>query len=362
MVPREFSKSIDKKTIEWGWLLGILVLMCSCQNIGSKPQNLTAQTKIDTSKWLKTTRGIRDILEDKQGNLWFASSDYIAKYDGKSLKYFAEAEGLKTLGNLHVDKRGVVWVENGINIYRYNGVRFEATNLLSKATSNASPEPSFWIQRGIDFSDTSYVAPGFYAVTQVGAKFYPFPIKKKANNKYKYFPSTKVYVGKNGTVWASTMEKAFGLKNNTFISIGREEMGRQNDQRQMGIRGIFLDSKGKLWIADNGAGVFVYDGQATKNFTKTHRLDKGNVKGNTLHRAFSIAEDSLGNMWFGTVYSGIWRYNTQTKVFTNYTKDDGVKSDNIWTIYKTKKGELLFAGESPAAVYKFNGKGFDRVH
>jgi hypothetical protein len=67
-------------------------------------------------------------------------------------------------------------------------------------------------------------------------------------------------------------------------------------------------------------------------------------------------------MWFGTVYSGIWQYNTQTKVFTNYTKDDGVKSDNIWTIYKTKKGELLFAGESPAAVYKFNGKGFDRVH
>jgi hypothetical protein len=65
-------------------------------------------------------------------------------------------------------------------------------------------------------------------------------------------------------------------------------------------------------------------------------------------------------MWFGTVYSGIWMYNPKTDKFKNYTKDDGVKSDNIWTIYSTKKGELLFAGESPAAVYKFNGKTFDR--
>lgn len=158
------------------------------------------------------------------------------------------------------------------------------------------------------------------------------------------------------------LEDKHGFKNNSFTTIGREEMGRQADERQMGIRGIFVDSKGTLWMADNGAGVFTYDDGETVNFTKEHLLDEGDVDGNTLHRAFSIAEDSEGNMWFGTVYSGIWMYNPKTDKFMNYSKDDGVTSDNIWTIYKTKNGELLFAGESPAAVYTFNGKTFDRKY
>ncbi len=157
------------------------------------------------------------------------------------------------------------------------------------------------------------------------------------------------------------MERAFGFKDQSFISIGREEMGRQNDSRQMGIRGIFVDSKGKLWIADNGAGVFVFDGEKVENFTKKHQLDEGDVDGNTLHRAFSMAEDATGKMWIGTVYSGIWSYHPTTDEFKNYAKEDGVESENIWTIYRTNNGELLFAGESPAAVYRFNGKSFERV-
>ena len=158
------------------------------------------------------------------------------------------------------------------------------------------------------------------------------------------------------------MNEIYGFKNNRFTSIGREEMGRQNDERQIGIRGIFVDSKGTLWIADNGAGVFTYDGEEIENFTKKHHLDEGDVEGNSLHRAFSIAEDSMGKMWFGTVYSGIWSYDPIREEFNNYTSDHGVKSDNIWSIYKTNEGELLFAGESPAAVYVFDGKMFHRKY
>ena len=64
-------------------------------------------------------------------------------------------------------------------------------------------------------------------------------------------------------------------------------------------------------------------------------------------------------MWFGTVYAGIWKFDGTS--FENFTKEDGVTSQNIWTIYKTRKGELLFAGEKPGTVYKFNGELFDRV-
>jgi len=335
----------------------VILLACNGQ-VKSNINNLEVAT--DTNIWLKKTRGIRDVLEDSKGNLWFSSPDYIAKFDGESMYYFSENDGLNIVGNLHEDNNGTIWIEDGFKIFRFDGKHFIENKFENNLVSNKN-QNGIWFQRGLSPTDTLYVEPGIYNFNDKNQRFIPLPLKKDNNNKYLYYPTTKAYMGKDSIIWVGTMEKVFGLKNNSFTTIGREEMGRQNDDRQMGIRGIFVDSKGKLWIADNGAGVFVYDGENVENFTKKHMLDKDDIEGNSLQRAFSIAEDSLGNMWLGSVYSGIWEYNPKTNKFKNYTRNEGVKSDNIWTIYKTKKGELLFAGESPGAIYKFNGKAFDRV-
>ena len=352
-----------KRKIFWvHFLVFWVILNFSCKNSDYKTDNTgsvtyTTDAKIDTTQLLKETRGIRDILEDSNGNLWFSSPDYLAKYDGKTMYYFSENDGLDIIGNIHEDINGTIWIENGFKLFQYNGKRFREVRMDSVVGAN-----SLWIQKGLSVKDTTYVEPGLYEINAKTTDFHPLPVTEDVNNKYLYFPTTKAFFGNDGTVWIGTMEKVFGLRDNSFNSIGREEMHRQNDDRQMGIRGIFIDSQGKLWIADNGAGIFVYNGSETLNFTKKHNLDESDVDGNTLHRAFSIAEDSEGNMWFGTVYSGIWMYNPKTDKFINYSKDDGVMSDNIWTIYKTKNGKLLFAGESPSAVYAFNGKTFDRKY
>lgn len=350
-----------KKGINFAFLITSFVLItASCQNADKKQSTINtnqSQTVIDTSLWLKETRGIRDILEDRRGNLWFSSPDYVAKFDGQSMYYFSKNDGLSITGNIQEDDNGTVWIENGFRAFRYDDASFSEERIDNIKGSNG-----LWIQRGLKPTDTTYVKPGLYEVKHKTTDFFPLPINEDVNNKYLYFPTTKAFLGNDSTVWIGTMEKVYGFKNNSFISIGREEMGRRDDARQIGIRGIFVDSQGKLWIADNGTGVFVYDGEKTENFTRKHNLEEGDTEGRTLHRAFSIAEDNKGNMWFGTVYSGIWMYSPKTKLFKNYAKNEGVTSDNIWTIYKTKKGDLLFAGESPAAVYTFNGKTFDRKY
>jgi ligand-binding sensor domain-containing protein len=353
---------INRKIFWFGFLLLASVLNSSCEYSDNRTDNFDSvkentRVKIDSSLWLKETRGIRDILEDENGNLWFSSPDYIAKFDGRTMSYFSESNGLSITGNIHEDLDGTIWVENGFRIFKYDGVRFSESNLNSITASD-----ELWFQKGLNPADTTYIQPGLYEVNRQTTNFHPIPSPTNTYNKFLYLPSTKAIVSKDGTVWFGTMNKVYGFKNNRFISIGRKEMGRQDDERQIGIRGIFLDSKGVLWMADNGAGVFTYNNGVTENFTKNHLLDAGDVDGNTLHRAFSIAEDSEGNMWFGTVYSGIWMYNPKTDEFSNYSKDDGVMSDNIWTIYKTKDDKLLFAGESPSAVYIFNGETFDRKY
>ena len=89
------------------------------------------------------------------------------------------------------------------------------------------------------------------------------------------------------------------------------------------------------------------------NFTTKHKLTKADTKGNSLERAFSIGEDAKGNIWVGTVESGVWRYDGNA--VKNFAKDDGLESNHIWTIYKSKQGELWFGGNG---VYRFNGANF----
>ena len=359
------------------FLIIILSLFDSCNlNIESNKSNLedtgsnkNLQTKIDSMLWLKSSAGIRGIFEDSKGNLWFTSTEFVSMYDGSKHTYFTENDGLDGIGMVHEDQSGTVWVEDGFKAYSYDGLRFTSHTLKPDTTGHKwdASIHDLWFQKGIPRFGDSDGPPGVYRNHDGEIEFLPFPVPKTNSDDNLYYPTTKAIHGKDGTIWFGTMEKVIGFKNGSFTVIGREEMGRKDDPGNVGIRGLYADSKGRLWMADNGSGVFVYEKDTVINFTKLHKMDKGDREGNTLHRAFSIAEDNDGNMWFGTVYNGIWRYDPDLdgiggNSFTNYAEKQGVISDNIWTIYKTPKGELLFAGENPGAVYKFNGQGFDRVY
>jgi ligand-binding sensor domain-containing protein len=76
----------------------------------------------------------------------------------------------------------------------------------------------------------------------------------------------------------------------------------------------------------------------------------------SLHRVFSIGEDRAGNIWFGTVENGAWRYDG--KSLRNYTAQDGLTSKDIMCVYTDRHGDLWLAGNG---VFKFNGASFDRI-
>ena len=82
------------------------------------------------------------------------------------------------------------------------------------------------------------------------------------------------------------------------------------------------------------------------------------TRGNSLDRVFSIGEDTSGNVWFGSVEFGAWRYDGNS--VHNFTNKNGLESKHIWVIYKSKLGELWLGGANPSGVYRFNGSSFER--
>lgn len=203
------------------------------------------------------------------------------------------------------------------------------------------------------------VYPGVYQYDGQNLSYRLFPVTPKAGDGFKYYISTPFVKGKNGTIWFGMYGALIGYNGSNFIIIDNQYLGLNEQTGSLHIRSIMQDSKGNLWIANNGMGVLKYDGQKVINFTEQQKLKQKDTKGNSLDRVFSIGEDTLGNIWFGTRDFGVWRYDGNS--VNNFTEQDGLGSKFIWTIYKSRQGELWFGG-ADSGVYRFNGKSFDRIY
>lgn len=74
-----------------------------------------------------STINVAGIMEDKNGNIWFASSDKgVFRYDGKTITNIAEKEGLgdNYAGGMAQDKDGNMWFTMKNGICKYDGKSF----------------------------------------------------------------------------------------------------------------------------------------------------------------------------------------------------------------------------------------------
>ena len=65
-------------------------------------------------------------------------------------------------------------------------------------------------------------------------------------------------------------------------------------------------------------------------------------------------QDKAGNLWFGTLNEGVYRYDGNT--FTQFTKKDGLNDNSVNVIIEDREGNILFG--TPAGICKYDGKTF----
>ena len=70
--------------------------------------------------------GVREIVEDKAGNVWFGTSDGLIKYDGEKFTTFSTEEGLQDeeIWGLTIDKSGLIWVGTIGGVCHFDGKKF----------------------------------------------------------------------------------------------------------------------------------------------------------------------------------------------------------------------------------------------
>jgi ligand-binding sensor domain-containing protein len=61
---------------------------------------------------------------------------------------------------------------------------------------------------------------------------------------------------------------------------------------------------------------------------------------NEYQNIYCSLQDKAGNIWFGTTGEGVYKYDG--KVFTQFTIQNGLTSNTVWSILQDKEGNIWF--------------------
>ena len=170
------------------------------------------------------------------------------------------------------------------------------------------------------------------------------------------------------------------MKDNASINIKYLDVVQGMKSTQ--VTSILEDSRGNIWICNQGDGVSMYNGETFVHFTQKEGLSddwvtsvledkQGNIwfgtlggvskyDGNTFthfsqkeglcHNAVtSILEDSHGNLWFGTWGGGVSKLNDGC--FTHFTQKEGLCHNLVFSILEDKHGDIWFGTQGGVSIY-----------
>lgn len=350
------------------YLIFILTLNFSCSEnkISDEKTDKSEFVRTSTTDTLKFTSGIRAIYQDSKGNYWLGShNEGISCYDGKSFEYFTTKEGLhdNQIRSVQEDENGIIWIGTAKGVCSYNGEK-----ITKYFTEFNSPKLDWNTTTGNLWFFASE-EDGINRFDGLNMNYLIFP-KPKNYNPNESYGVTGLSKDNEGRIWIATYAALFSYDGKRVDIFEHNNLNLKDDE-QLHIRSVLADSKGRIWIGNNGIGIILKSGDSIIHFSKEQgklipmNEFKSNIQNNQtfkntgLQSVFAIEEDAKGNIWFGDRDSGIWKYNGEKLI--NYIVDEELKSQMIWSIYNDHNDNLL-VGMAEGGVYQFNGKSFDRRH
>lgn len=107
-------------------------------------------------------------------------------------------------------------------------------------------------------------------------------------------------------------------------------------------RSMCQDAEGNYWFA-SWQGIIRYDGKEFTNMTLLNRLQR--------FHTFNSRVTRRGEVWFGSIGGGVYRYNGQT--FQHFTNREGLSDNWVEWIYEDNSGNIWLGGNE--GLNRFDG-------
>lgn len=338
---------------------------------------------------------VRSVLQTRDGYLWAATTDGLARFDGVRFTVFntANAPELKTnrLNFLAETVDGGLWIsgeEEGL--FRLHAGKFTSfttenglpnNRILSLYADKESNRLQILTQKGrAVWHDGQLTAEhwpelrheysslfdntGAFCVIENGV------VRRFSDSggvEYKLTEAspttilTQVYHDKKGAVWIGTFDTKEPVVAKLYIfNAGKTSVfGRSSGLPDAFIEQILEDRNGNIWVAAGKfrhGGLLKFENGKLRLFTKADGFIGSGVYG--------LTEDSDGGVWAATSDNGLARISKQ--FITSFTKENsGLTTNNVYPLYEDPEGNIWagawrYGSELNGGVDKFENGRFTR--
>lgn len=235
--------------------------------------------------------GFSSVLEDKKGNLWFASlGSGVFYYDGKSFRNFTVKDGLASNGviTIYEDQAGNIWFgTDGGGASRYDGKSFSNLSMNGSVVSSIVEDEAgklWFCTRG-----NVQIYDGITLTTFMDKDGKPF-----AN-------VSTVIEDQKGNIWLGGQNGLWRYDGHLFTNFSRDFVGE-----------VYEDEKGNIWTSSEAADrrIWILSRYDEKSLSG-REPDVTEVDPKTGKLIFGISEANDGSILFGS--GGVlYRYDGNT--------------------------------------------------
>ena len=281
------------------------------------------------NKYPSLRSSVQYILPDDDDNFWIVTSYRgITKFNcqDQTISYYdLDVEKRTVLGEpdkqlLLDDKQGNIWLGlhgGGLNRYNKAKDRFDEFKINNAPISYSSEKIILSLFE--DNSQTLWVGQDYGGVTNISVRYNPFKMIQPFPNASSVFQNEVRAVESDnaGNLYIGTIYGKIKVVSHSgeLISIIPDDyrLSKKHPLNKINIYSLQIDSKGNLWIATKGQGVYVIKDITSKikNKTKGH-LEIASFEGNAYdtsnissNQIYDILEDNYGRYWFSSYTQGI---------------------------------------------------------
>ncbi|TSA36985.1 MAG: hypothetical protein D4R64_06370 [Porphyromonadaceae bacterium] len=329
---------------------------------------------------------VYEIIQDRDGFIWFATINGMSKFDGKHFTTFRTNDGLNSnsIISLVEGKNGELYIgnyEKGVNVLRnerienycseIDGKSF-ATSFLLLVTSGKN-EQNLYAYRSWGNINVMHekIAGGRFDYSISLNPQHLIKLEKLPNREIivlttsglfnfknddftklhiNGLPDTTVYCladGDDGSYFIGTTGMIYRVKNNNVVRRYKINLYADNND----VTAILRDKNNNLWFSIMNRGFFLIPDGSDKIVDIGSKMDLQNTLVN------NYLEDSEGNIWVSTFGKGVYCLNNL--YLKSYNEKDGLSNNNVYSIVKEKSGKLLIGTFNGVNILE-NGK-FDQV-
>ncbi|MBL7700400.1 MAG: response regulator [Chitinophagaceae bacterium] len=293
------------------------------------------------------------ILQDSRGFMWFGTQDGLNKYDGYEVKvYRRDPSNASSLSNDYIrditeDKFGNLWLATwGSGINKFDRKTEKFTSFQNNPNDLKSLFSNFINGMMTDHEGMIWLASeSGIAILDPGSNTFKGYQHKEGDSKSLASNLTSVILeDSRHNVWIGTSGEGlemFDRKSNSFLHF-KNIPGNKNSVAGNTISSLYEDTRGNIWIGTQGSGVSCFD--PVKQTFKNYVAESNNKNSLVNNVVFSISEDHSGNIWIGSENGGISVFDPFSGTFQTYRQNtldqNGLSSSSINKIYTDQKGNV----------------------